>query len=123
VALGNQQDFEMHSGNDRDLVVTVKNAAGVVVNITGATIKWQISKLDASLAVPTAGSDVALVSKDTGGDIAITDAVNGVFTVTIASADTESLKGDYYHESQVLLASKKSTVVFGKLTIKRNLIV
>ena len=48
MALGASHDFSMHSGDDLVLEVTVKDASGAVVNITGATGTFGIGKLDSS---------------------------------------------------------------------------
>lgn len=123
MALGRQQDFEMHSGNDRDLVVTVTDAAGAVVDISAASaIRWSVSQLDESGTIPLPKSETALLAKTLGGGITITNGPLGIFTVALPKADTESLRGSYYHEAEIVLSAKESTIMFGKLAIYRNLI-
>lgn len=123
MALGRQQDFEMHSGNDRDLVVTVTDAAGAVVDISAASaIRWSLSQLDESGTIPLPKSETALLAKALGTGVAITNGPGGVFTVALPKADTEGLRGSYYHEAEIVLSAKESTIMFGKLVIYRNLI-
>ena len=119
MALGKEQDFSMHSGDDRVLQVTVRNPANAVVNISGATITWALSKKSASSVEPK-GS--AIVTKTTSSGISITDAANGRCDVTLAEADTASLAGTYYHELQIVLSGDTSTVMYGTVTIKKDLI-
>ena len=108
------QNFDMFSGDDKVLVVTVKDLAGVAVNLTGASITW---KLADSL------TGTVRATKTTAAGIAITDAADGVFEVTVADADTATLSGSYYHEAEVTDSSgRDSTVVFGNITIRPTLI-
>lgn len=124
MALGNQADFDMHSGDNRKLEVTVQSAAGTPVDITGATFKWQLSKLDAEGAIPLPKSETPILQKDNGGlgGVAIITPGSGRVDVTLIPADTAALRGEYYHELQMVLGGITSTVLFGKATIYRDLI-
>ena len=124
MALGNQADFDMHSGDNRVLQVTVRDDADVPVDITGATFKWQLSKLDASGAIPLPKSETPILQKDNGGagGVAIISAGLGRADVTLLPADTAALRGSYYHELQMVLGGLTSTVLFGTVTIYRDLI-
>lgn len=123
MALGNQEDFSMHSGDSRTLEVTVRDEADAVVNISaasGADLTWALSKKATDTVDPRGAS---LVSKTEGSGIAITDGPNGRCDVTLDPADTADLKGDdYYHEMQVILSGDTSTVLYGVVTIKGDLI-
>lgn len=120
MALGNQQDFSMHSGDDRVLTVTVLDSAGSAVNITGGTITWALSKQAADAVEPKGD---ALITKSTSvGGVTITDGPNGQCSVTLVEADTADLAGTYYHEMQVVLSGDTSTVLYGTATIKKDLI-
>lgn len=118
MALGLVQDFSMHSGDNRDLQVTIKDAAGAVVNITGAALTWALSKGN--------GSDgprgTALVTKTVGSGITIVDGANGRADIVLVPADTEALAGDYYHELQLVAGGSSSTVLYGTVTILKNLV-
>lgn len=108
------QDFLMWSGDDKVITVTVYDNDDNVVNITGATITWQLSQnIDSS----------ALITKTVGSGIALSDPVNGQFTITLEPADTASLAGRYYHEAQITDSSGDiSTGLVGHATIKTDAI-
>ncbi len=106
-------DFEMRSGDFMPIEVTVKDEAGVVVDITSFTIKWGLYDgpiLGAELFVYTIGSGIVVV-----------DAANGRFDVQIAKADTIALAGRYYHEAEITdTASNPKTVMVGTVTIIKD---
>ena len=107
-------NFVMTAGDDKTLVVTVKDANGTAVNITGASIKWQCARSFGK------ASDI---SKTTSSGISITDGANGVFTVTLTAANTESLRGNFYHEAQLTDSGGAiSTVLFGTMKVNPALI-
>jgi len=108
-------NFVMTAGDTKTLVISVKDASGNPVNITDASIKWQAGR---------SFGKASSISKATGGSgISITDAANGVFTVTLNPSDTESLKGTFYHEAQVTGSdSAISTVISGTMKINPALI-
>ena len=111
----NVQNFEIHAGDSRDIVVTVADSQGAAVDLTGAAIAWQLAR--------SAGSAAPAVSKSLGAGIAITDGPNGVFTVTLDPADTEGLTGLCYHEAEVTdAAGNRSTVLSGVATVIPTLI-
>ena len=102
-------DFQLYQGDSKTLSVTVKDATGAVVVITGASIKWQASKSKGKT------SDI---SKTTSSGISITNGAGGVFQVTIAASDTESLVGEFYHEAEVIFSdSTVSTVLVGRMRV------
>lgn len=109
-------DFTMYAGDTKVLSVTVLDEAGAAVNITGTTIRWWLAK-----NAKKTGLDV-LIKKDTVDGITITDGPAGKFEVTLASSDTEGLKGSYYHEAEVDDSGTISTVLTGKATINIALI-
>ncbi len=106
----------MVAGDDKVLEVTVTDAAGTAVDITGASIQWRLSK--------TVNRRPAQIAKATGGaGVEITDAAAGVFEVTLDPADTEDLRGAYYHEAEVIDADGNvSTVLTGAAEILPALI-
>jgi hypothetical protein len=63
----NVQNFEIHAGDSREIVVTVVDSQGAAVDLTGATIAWHLAQ--------STGSGAPLVSKSSGDGIAITDAL------------------------------------------------
>lgn len=109
-------DFTMTAGDSKVLEVTVTDAAGAAVDLTGVQgIRWHMAR--------SVNDRPATVEKSLGSGIAVTDAVNGVFTVTLDSADTEDERGDFYHEAEVIDENGNvSTVLTGAVTINPALI-
>lgn len=107
------QNFEMFSGDDFKINVTVRDKDGVVVNLTGViAVVWALSK---------APGKTALVTKGLGTGVVVTDAVNGVLQVTIDTVDTEDYSGQFYHEIQILDSlGKKATVLRGYATLIKD---
>ena len=105
------QNFEIHAGDDQAVMVTVKDEAGSVVDISGATeITWILKRSEGS-------STDTLTKSKTGGGITITDGPGGVFEITVTSSDTAALQGLYYHKAVVTLASGKTTVLTGVVSV------
>ena|SRR5437868_5961633 len=112
-----RQNFSLHAGDYRDITVTVLDAGGSPVDLTSATIAWKLTT--ALHASP------ALLSKAVASGITIpVQTTNiGEFVIALASADTSSLApGVYYHEADVTIGSKKSTVIYGNVTIKLSVV-
>ncbi len=108
-------DFDMFAGDTKTLEVTVRDAAGAVVDISGATaIRWKLART--VNAAPK-------VEKAMGTGVTIVDGPAGRFDVPILNADTETLSGEFYHEAEVILSDGTiGTVLSGTATIKRTLI-
>ncbi len=108
------QNFEMVSGDTKEIVVTVLDELDQVVPITGASIVFILSVNEFS---------AALVTKTTGAGIVISNGQGGEFTVTLDVADTEPLVGEHYFEAEVTdTGGKVSTVVLGVIDIRQNVI-
>ena len=109
------QNFQIHAGDSRELVVTVSDSQGAAVDLSGAAIAWQLAR--------SAGAAAPAVAKALGSGIVITDGPNGVFTVMLDPADSETLSGLYYHEAEVTdAAGQRSTVLSGVATVVPTLI-
>lgn len=108
-------DFTLYAGDDKLLTVTVTDGEGEPVDLTGAQkIRWQLGK---------GPGKTPIVEKALGQGIEVTDGPGGIFTVTLDSADTEALKGSYYHEAEVIDEDGNvSTVLTGTVTIEATLI-
>ena len=103
----------MFAGDSKVLVVTVRDGAGAVVNITGATLTWEAAR---------STEETTVISKESGDGISITNPTGGVFEVTLDEADTDDLQGLYYHEAELTQAGDTFTVLTGSLVIERTLI-
>jgi hypothetical protein len=106
-------DFTMFSGDSKVLQTSLTDDTNAVVDITGAEITWQLSRKVTSPAILT---------KTVGSGITITNPANGQFEVAIDPVDTADLKGDYYHEIEMVLNGVVSTVLTGTVTIQPDLI-
>lgn len=109
----------IHSGDDKRLNYTVKDGAGAVVVITGATLKWGLSRKKTGEVAPIGGE---IVSKSTGSGITITDGDNGELRVDLDAADTAPLRGSHYHELEMVLGGKRSTLAYGQVEILVDLL-
>lgn len=75
------------------LEITATDSDGAAIDLTGATITWTLR---------TRRGNAATITKTTGSGVTVTDAVGGVFEVTITDTDTASLNGTYYHEAKIV---------------------
>jgi hypothetical protein len=107
-----ENHFEIWAGDTASITITVKDEAGVVVNIAGAAIEWCLRQ--------NLQADTKAVTKTVGSGITITDGPAGKFVVTLTVADTEDLSGLYYHEAVVTLGSEVSTVIQGLVAVHNN---
>lgn len=109
------QNFDMMAGDDVELNFTI--SSDIALTLTGASIRWWVAR---SVG---AGPARAVVMKSLVSGIAVTDADNRLFTVTLNAADTDGLKGFYYHECEIIdAAGKISTVTTGKMTVNPTII-
>jgi hypothetical protein len=112
-------DFTLYQGDTRRIVVTVQDAAGQPVGLVGVAAKWQAAPGTADRFSPT-----AVITKEIGAGIEITDGVAGELTISLAPEDTAGLTGTYYHELQITDASGDiTTVLTGTMTVRRSLVV
>jgi hypothetical protein len=114
--MASNQNFTMTAGDSKTINVPVVTPAdGLPSDITGATITWKASK--SFVKTP-------ILSKSTAAGIAITNGTGGIFTITLAAADTVSVDpGDYYHEAQVTYSNGEvATVMRAVMTIEPALI-
>lgn len=112
------QNDEFYSGDRRTLEFTVRNPAGAVVDITGASFLWTCRR-----SVLSAVAEVDKVSGESPSEIDIVDAGNGRVDVELYPVDTDAISGDFYHELQMTDAQgNPTTVAFGTLTINEDAI-
>lgn len=106
-------DFTMFAGDTKVLQITLTDSANVIVDVSTASIIWALSRKATS---------TALLTKEVGTGVTITDGPGGKFEVAIDPVDTADLKGDYYHEIEVEMGGVVSTVTSGTITIQPDLI-
>jgi len=119
MALGTQNDVTLHSGDTLTLEVTVNDSSGSAVDLTAATFTWAMSKKSNSAVAPRGA---ALLTKALASGVTLIDAATGRIDITLDPADTESLAGTYYHELQMTDTGVVSTVLYGSVTIVKDLV-
>lgn len=103
------EDF--YAGNSKDLQVTIKDAEGVVVDLTGAELTY---------ALFTDEGKVKFIKSTNVGaaEIDVPSPTNGVCIIHILTLDTILLKNIYRHQlSMVDATGNSSTVMVGKVHI------
>ena len=110
MAFSIEQNDVYHAGTDHKMDFTVTSDGTTAVDITGATpINWEI-RVHALSAIQTLGKTAA-----------ITDALNGVFRVTLAAADSIATRV-YAMQAEMTLSSEKSVVAQGSFHVKPRII-
>jgi hypothetical protein len=99
-------NISVYQGEDVVLTVTMSPATA----ISGWTLQFTLRT--------QYGDPTALVTKTIGSGIAITDPVNGIFTVSLASADTADLGlRAYVYDIQRIDSGARTVLTIGNLTI------
>lgn len=97
--------LEMDRGDFVNPKLTITDAAGNALNVTGATFKLTVkSSLDDALAA-------ALFQLSTPGDFDVTDAASGIVVPLILEANTQGMAGDYVYDVEMILDGKTTTIV------------
>lgn len=109
------QNITIVAGNSLSVHVTVSDEDGAAIDLTGATVKWQVA------TSPDGTRSDPVISKQTGSGISIL--ASGV-TIAIDPIDTITLRpGTYYHEVQVSLGDGTvGTVTQGTFLINPSII-
>ena len=85
--------FKYVAGADVDLEFTVTDEDDAVVNLSGASVEF-IARRDLA-------DDPALSTSDSTATASFTDQANGVFVVSLSSANTAELSGTYRFQALV----------------------
>lgn len=82
---------EVFAGEDKTITFTVRDDAGVAVNVSTWAFAWQLRL--------TRYNPTAILAKESGNGIAfVTNGTDGQVRVTLTENDTRDLKaGTYYH--------------------------
>ena len=83
---------------DVDLTITIKDTAGVVVDVTGWTFNMEVRLCDGSPVILSSASAIA---------ITITDAVNGVINVAVPAASMNIDPKTYQYDLDGINTSSK----------------
>lgn len=79
-------NLEGTRGDTNNYTGTVRDSAGAVVDLTGATLRFT-----AKLSHADGDNDATTIRKTTGSGITHTNAAQGAYRITLAPADTASL--------------------------------
>lgn len=107
-------DFDLFAGDTKTLQITVLDEQGQPLDITGAAVRWWAS--------PSPYVRPPLIKKEIGNGLTLTDAAHGRFTVELAAADTQDLRGSFYYEAEVEDDGAINTVLSGTFTVVPTLI-
>jgi hypothetical protein len=112
-------DFTLYQGDTKRLHFSLKRDDGTALELTGATLRWQASKLKATGVF----SSTPVLQKTETDGIQIDDETGGLVTVVLEPEDTVNLSGLFYHELEAIDASGDVATVFtGEFEIKKALI-
>lgn len=101
-----ERDITIYKGDSYTHQINIKNSANTAINITGRTYISQIRKSKAS------GTIIASFTT------AITDAANGVLTMSMTGNETSNINtGIYYYDLQETNGSIITTLMGGKVTV------
>ena len=110
------ENLSMHEADKQILSVTIQDPDSVLGDITGASLKWEMTLTDRSAT--------ALISKSTGSGIVITDGPNRIVEITLDEADTDGLSALgkwFYHEMKIeKSASQPLTILAGRIDLVRS---
>lgn len=105
-----------HAGDAVDIVCTVQDENGDIIDITNATeIEWYLKNDETDADV-----DAILTKKLTNtGEIEITNGTGGEFTIYIDTDDTTGESGTYHHRARLTDADgDRSTIFTGTFDIE-----
>jgi hypothetical protein len=88
-----RQSFVMTAGNTKKMNVTITNAVGQAIDLTGVSLTWVLKRM--------VTSPITLEKTNASG-ITITDPKKGKCTIVLQPADTKNLSGNMYHELQLI---------------------
>jgi hypothetical protein len=89
-------------GDNVDIVYNIQDETGAVLDLTGGTIEWNVN-------ISGTNSSVIQKSSATSSGIVLTDALNGIVTVTVSPTDTSSIgKGTYTLDGQFINPSAET---------------
>lgn len=110
------QSFPLMSGEDVVLDITVRDNAGDILNITGATVRF------AAARTPTGNPIVDSSASPATATAVVQDGPNGLVRVTITDTNTDPLSGDYYYEVKVTdVGGLEAVVTRGWMSFADNL--
>ena len=108
------QDFTMYQGDRKDVIITVRDLDGNILDITDTSILWMMMNASNKLSKSSAP----------GGGIILSDPENGELTIRIMPNDTLNFEGIYFqHEAELTDPfANVSTITVGNVAVRTALI-
>lgn len=106
----NIYNFTINQGETFSKSVTWKDAAGVVVNLTGYTARMQLRRKVNSETI-----EKSLTTEN--GGILITAPLTGVITMFMSATDTAFLSGVYVYDLELVSAGIVKRLLQGTITL------
>ena len=94
------------SGDQLVLPITTRDNDGALVDLTGASARFAMARQERSTVL-----DIDSEASPPTATVILTDAVNGLITVTMTDENTDVLEGDFYYECKVTDNAGQEVVV------------
>lgn len=103
------QDFQIWAGETKQLIVTVTDGNGIIVDISGSQITWRL--LDKN--------NYTIMTKTLGNGVTLTDPTHGIFMIQLNPTDTANLGiSRYSHTAKITdLFGNVSVLLVGSITL------
>lgn len=108
-----QANLLLNQGNDETVALTITQSDGSVFDLTGTTVNFYIKP---SAMTPDSDSRVVLLSTTTGG-VTVTDAKNGLVTVSIPHANLAAPVARFWR-CDVVSGGQTHTAFYGLLSVR-----
>ena len=96
--------FTMYAGEDRTLSLVARDADGDILNLTGATLVFRLTRNP---------GESATVSKSGS----IVSASAGTFTVALTDTDVDGLSGDYVYQVRATISGTDTLCAEGVIRV------
>ena len=104
-AMSATKHFEIYAGEDRTLSLVARDAANDILNLTGATLAFRMSK--------TAGEGATVSASGS-----IVSASAGTFTVALTDSNTDIAAGDYTYHVLATISGTDTLCSRGTIRVK-----
>ena len=104
----NVQNLTMKQGEDRTFTLYARDWANNPLSLSGVSIQWRVGEPPANISEtwPTFTKDAT-----------VSDSATGSYTVSVSSADTKYMSGDYAHQAWATVSGQTYCVTEGRFRI------
>lgn len=104
------QNFEIYQGDTKQIIITVYDEDGAILNLTGYNINWVMYK---------STTKELILSKSLGSGITVPTPSNGQIVIDFLPVDTENvIPNTYLHECEISTSpTDVSTVTTGAVKV------